>query len=664
MPQELRDRPQWVVWKYVDRPDRPKPTKEPRRADNPNRKASTTNPKTWATFEQAVAALEAGDPDGIGFVFTQEDPYVGVDLDDGLPDTDRAAITLALDSYTETSPSGDAEHVIVRASLNGHGRNRKGPFEVYEDGRYFTVTGAHVKGTPTTIEARQAQLDEVIEHYLPQPKKTTTTTIDPTPVDLNDQQLLDVAFAASNGADFRDLWEGRWEQHQSSQSEADLDLCGRLAFYTGRDPARIDRMFRASKLIRDKWDSHREDSTYGAMTIEKAVAGCTQTYTPPAPRDAEKHDQQSSRPARDATGTQTVSRPSEKPENRDRVPRPDVVGTRDGTRSLSDGDDDVNLHLITVTEFVNVDEPGAAPLIGDADNVLIPEGGDVMFFGDGGAGKTTMMIDQAMHLAAGVPWLGIPIPRAVRVAIIENEGPRPLFRAKLRRKVRAWAGSPIGDRLLLLEEPWAKTSLDVEQIRGALAARIAVHKLDVVMIGPVTRSGMNEAGTLQHVRDYTNLLADVRTLSGRRVTFMLAHHENRGGQVSGAWEGAVDTLFHVQAQGHGQTRLFIQKARWSADHHKQKMQLAWTEGEGFEVIEDEERDDNTIADEILAYVLEHGGTGWNKVDQAVEGKGDRLRSIRDSLLDGARLVNTGTPARMKLWHADDPARPYIQDGLT
>ena len=57
------------------------------------------------------------------------------------------------------------------------------------------------------------------------------------------------------------------------------------------------------------------------------------------------------------------------------------------------------------------------------------------------------------------------------------------------------------------------------------------------------------------------------------------------------------------------------------------------------MIESEERDDNTIADEILGYVLEHGGTGWNKVDDAVTGKGDRLRAIRDSLLAGGRLVN-------------------------
>jgi hypothetical protein len=87
------------------------------------------------------------------------------------------------------------------------------------------------------------------------------------------------------------------------------------------------------------------------------------------------------------------------------------------------------------------------------------------------------------------------------------------------------------------------------------------------------------------------------------------------------------------------------------------MQLAWAAGESFEVLEAEERDDNQVADEILAYVRAHGAGGWNKVDKAVPGKSDRLRAIRDSLLEGGRLVNRGTKARMKLWHADDPALP-------
>lgn len=338
--------------------------------------------------------------------------------------------------------------------------------------------------------------------------------------------------------------------------------------------------------------------------------------------------------------------------------RPDVVGTRDGTRSLASGFPSVELVFVNVSDFAGKDEDGADPLLGDEVNVLIGEDADVMIYGDGGVGKTSLAIDMAAHLAAGDLWIGIPVHRRVRVGLVENEGPRPLFRKKLRQKLAAWTGQKIDDGYLLqLEEPWGKVSLERPEVREALAAQIAALELDVVVIGPISRSGMNEAGTLQQVRDFVDLFADVRAKAGRRVTFVLIHHENRGGQVSGAWEGAVDTLFHVQSQGFGQTRLFVQKARWGGMYHKRKLQLAWTSGEGFEVRESEERDDNAVMDEILTFVLARGGTGWNKVDEAVAGQGERLRRLRDNLLAGGRLVNHGTESRMKLWHADDPALP-------
>ena len=163
IPGELRALSQWVLWRREERDG--KATKVPYQADG-QRKASTTDPATWATFAAALEAVEVGGiADGLGFVFSPDDGYCGVDLDAGLSKSERGAIMATLDSYSEFSPSGQGVHVILRAGLNGHGRNRKGPFEVYEDGRYFTFTGAHVRGTPTTIEARQPQLDEILERF-------------------------------------------------------------------------------------------------------------------------------------------------------------------------------------------------------------------------------------------------------------------------------------------------------------------------------------------------------------------------------------------------------------------------------------------------------------------------------------------------------------------
>ncbi len=177
-----------------------------------------------------------------------------------------------------------------------------------------------------------------------------------------------------------------------------------------------------------------------------------------------------------------------------------------------------------------------------------------------------------------------------------------------------------------------------------------------MIIGPVVRSGMDAAGTLQEVRDFMALIADVRRRCGRRVAFCLIHHENKGGTVSGAWEAAGDTLLHVQAQGHGRTRVFVQKARWSSTHHGMTLQLAWTDGEGFEAIDVPDRSDEVIEAEILDSALKNGGAGWNKIAQGIGGKAERVREIRDRLLADGRLVNAGTDKAMKLWNPDDPAR--------
>ncbi len=251
--------------------------------------ASTTNAATWGTFAEAFETARAGKADGIGYVFAPDDPFVGVDLDHCLDGDDlhpdAGAIVLALDSYTERSVGGDGCHVIVRADLNGS-RNRTaktrwgGSFECYGAGRYFWMTGDPLRGCPTTIGERQAELDEVISFVFPKPAEAPTSAVSVS-VDLDDQDLLDGARQAKNGADFDRLWNGDIAGYDS-RSEADLGLCGHLVFWAGRDPDRIDRLFRSSALMREKWDARRGEKTYGRQTIETAIAGCWETYQPPS----------------------------------------------------------------------------------------------------------------------------------------------------------------------------------------------------------------------------------------------------------------------------------------------------------------------------------------------------------------------------------------------
>jgi len=244
------------------------------------------------------------------------------------------------------------------------------------------------------------------------------------------------------------------------------------------------------------------------------------------------------------------------------------------------------IDIVTVEEFAAVEEPGAAAVVGAPGDVIIPQGGDVAIYGDGGAGKTTLMLDLACHLAAGDSWLGIPVTDPTRVLVLENEGPRPLFRDKLKRKLAGWTGSPLQGRLTIIENPWGSISFTDPTWQTALAKEIRDSEIDVVIAGPVNRLGMDEAGTLQQVRDFLRAVHEIRKKSGRPLAVILVHHENKGGSVSGAWEGAGDTLLHVENHSSGKTILHIQKARWSSIRHGTKLDLSWADNDGFTVEDD------------------------------------------------------------------------------
>jgi putative DNA primase/helicase len=253
IPAELRELPRWGNWRWEPDPDKPgKLRKPPYCPSNPDRHASSTDSTTWGTFEQAVAVVEAGRADGIGFAL--EPPYVGVDLDAELPEVEQHAILLCLDTYSERSVSGTGYHAVLRASLNGSGRHPAG-IGVFQTGRFFYFSGehAHDLGLPLTIEDRQEQLEAVLEQYLPKRSANGATPIDVAPVDLSglpiespgrvsdDRELLDRARAAKNGATFERLWAGDTSGYDGDDSRADLALCSMLAFWTGRDADRIDR---------------------------------------------------------------------------------------------------------------------------------------------------------------------------------------------------------------------------------------------------------------------------------------------------------------------------------------------------------------------------------------------------------------------------------------
>ena len=141
------------------------------------------------------------------------------------------------------------------------------------------MTGVHLEGTPTTIEDRQAELEALHKEVFGKPQAPPKSPGPSPTLNFADSEIIEKARNAQNGNKFDRLMGGGTSEHDGDDNRADLALCSILAFWT-QDPGQIDRIFRTSGLYRDKWDSRRGDSTYGHKTIEKALAGMTEFYTP------------------------------------------------------------------------------------------------------------------------------------------------------------------------------------------------------------------------------------------------------------------------------------------------------------------------------------------------------------------------------------------------
>lgn len=278
LPAELLAGSFFVGWRFETRAG--KETKIP---VNPNTgmNASATDSHTWSDYATVSAAVEKYKLSGIGRVVTDLDPFTGVDLDkclglfDGELEPWAESIVKALDSYTEITPSGEGVRIWVKAKLPADTRKRTGKFEVYSRGRYFTLTGNPLSGTRLTVEPRQQELEKVCDEMFGTPERNPVprAVLNPDrPETFHDAELIRRAGAALNGAKFLALMDGDIDTyHGGDHSVADLALCSILAFWSG-NAGQIDRIFRASKLIRPKWDSPRRHGTYGSETVLLALS--------------------------------------------------------------------------------------------------------------------------------------------------------------------------------------------------------------------------------------------------------------------------------------------------------------------------------------------------------------------------------------------------------
>lgn len=281
IPAVLQAEEQWVCWRTEHRNG--KPTKVP---INPYTEeyAKVDAPETWSDFDTAYHQYTATESvEGIGFMFHERGPYAGVDLDDcrdpdtGTVDDWAVEIMRRLNSYTEGSPSGTGYHIIVAGHVPDGG-NRRGPLEMYDSRRYFTVTGDRVPGAPTTVKHRADELEDIHGEYIvDEDQETATTQMDYADIALRDEELIEKARNAANGDKFEALWNGDTTGYPS-HSEADQALCTLLAFWTGGDRQRIEQLFSQSGLVREKWQTRPD---YRERTIHTAIQHCSEFYKSP-----------------------------------------------------------------------------------------------------------------------------------------------------------------------------------------------------------------------------------------------------------------------------------------------------------------------------------------------------------------------------------------------
>lgn len=288
VPQEMKSRKQWVVWKYADlNGRRTKPPYNPKTG----RKASPTNPATWGTFSDALAAQILRGYNGIGYMFTDDDGLVGIDLDDCRNSETGALaqwaqeITSAIEGYWEVSPSQQGVKGFVRAEKPSEGRRKKiedGEIEMYGSGRYFTVTGKNLSNSSTELLDCSEAVNRLItqvwgngQEMAGQPKGWVIRANDP----FSDSELVEKAKSAGNGEKFRRLFNDGDTSDYGSDSEADAALAMSLAFWAGRDGhEQIERIISSSALYRDKWDGKRGGTTWLRKLIIHVCNNVSETY--------------------------------------------------------------------------------------------------------------------------------------------------------------------------------------------------------------------------------------------------------------------------------------------------------------------------------------------------------------------------------------------------
>ncbi|MFZ2537686.1 MAG: nucleoside triphosphatase, partial [Oscillospiraceae bacterium] len=286
LPKDLRDNAKFCLWKYEERAGQSKPSKVPYQVNG--KRAKTNYEHTFTCYDTVLITVSQYDGLGLGIFlnFSAVDIDHCINDDGSLSETAKSIITLFKDCYIEKSPSGRGLRILFKAGGFKYNvpkyyiNNAKIGVEVYVYGatkKFVTITGnVYMQGD--VLEASD-KLQLLLDMYMLRPIQNKAKSHNKSLSYLSDEGILQKAKVAKNGDVFEKLWNGEIPEGKS-HSEADISLCTRLAFWCGKDTTQMDRLFRQSGLMREKWDRTQSGTTYGQITIEKAVASVSDVYSP------------------------------------------------------------------------------------------------------------------------------------------------------------------------------------------------------------------------------------------------------------------------------------------------------------------------------------------------------------------------------------------------
>ena len=281
IPDALKRERRWVIWRYEwQQHDGKKGRWTKILCTSAGRHAKSNDPSTWTTFDDALSAYHTGGFDGVGFCLG--DGWAGIDLDNCRQNGVYVAPgpVARLTCYVEVSPSDTGAKAIGRAvRIGGEVNCVSGVFTTWSGPRFFTITG-HGAGDPTV------DISSLIDEWFPTRSQfVSPSALRPSFVvegdirgteqigasdvyaKLTDDQVVERIVATPQAEKFIKLVRGDVSDYGDDHSRADQALCSMLAYWCQGDIDQIDRLFRQSGLMRDKWNA----SSYRRATLAKAV---------------------------------------------------------------------------------------------------------------------------------------------------------------------------------------------------------------------------------------------------------------------------------------------------------------------------------------------------------------------------------------------------------